>query len=112
MCNIITVMANKITLEDRKVFQENVASSWVEWNTSFRNFKDYIESMEKDEEVDEFGMAIEIRKCSELLLTKKIDPKGISMSFCKHLISSYISRKKRYWLVYISNGKSKLHIMK
>lgn len=82
MCNIITVMANKITLEDKKVFQENVASSWVEWSTSFRNFKDYMESMEKDQEVDEFEMAIEIRKCSELLLTKKIDPKGISMSFC------------------------------
>ncbi len=82
MCNIITVMANKITLEDRKIFHENVASSWVDWNTSLRNFKDYIESMEKDCDVDEHEIAVEIRRCSELLLTKNIDPKGISASFC------------------------------
>tara|TARA_R100001509_G_scaffold161991_1_gene132467 strand:- start:1194 stop:1445 length:252 start_codon:yes stop_codon:yes gene_type:complete len=75
-------MANKITLEDREVFQENVAASWVPWNTSFNNFIDYLESMKKDETIDEIEIAYETKRCANLLMTKKIDPKGISASFC------------------------------
>ena len=41
-----------------------------------------MESMAKDENVSECEIAVETRRCSELLLTKKINPLGISMSFC------------------------------
>ena len=75
-------MPNKITNENKKIFEENVASSWVEWRTAFQNFIDYMESMAKDENVSECEIAVETRRCSELLLTKKINPLGISMSFC------------------------------
>jgi len=38
--------------------------------------------MKKDETIDEIEIAYETKRCANLLMTKKIDPKGISASFC------------------------------
>jgi len=72
------------TLADelKLVFEENVSSSWVPWKTAFYNFQDYIDEISKDKRLSDRYLMFEIDRCSKLLLTKKIDPKGISTSFC------------------------------
>ena len=73
----------KTLAEDLKnVFEDNVAAHWVPWRTAFYNFQDYIDELSKDKKVSDRELMVEINRCSNLLLRKKIDPKGISTSFC------------------------------
>ena len=74
---------NKKLLDDLKgVFEDNVSAYWVPWRTAFYNFQDYIDELSKDKKVSDRELMVEINRCSNLLLRKKIDPKGISTSFC------------------------------
>ena len=74
---------NKKLVDDlRGVFEDNVAAYWVPWRTAFYNFQDYIDELSKDKKVSDRELMVEINRCSNLLLRKKIDPKGISTSFC------------------------------
>ena len=43
--------------------------------------EDY-EMVSKDKKVSDRELMVEINRCSNLLLRKKIDPKGIATSFC------------------------------
>ena len=74
---------NKKLVDDlRGVFEDNVSAYWVPWRTAFYNFQDYIDELSKDKKVSDRELMVEINRCSNLLLRKKIDPKGISTSFC------------------------------
>lgn len=74
---------NKKLVDDlRGVFEDNVSAYWVPWRTAFYNFQDYIDELSKDKKISDRELMIEINRCSNLLLRKKIDPKGISTSFC------------------------------
>tara|TARA_R100000008_G_C3545593_1_gene147353 strand:- start:645 stop:893 length:249 start_codon:yes stop_codon:yes gene_type:complete len=75
-------MRRTLLQELKLVFQENVAASWVPWRTAFYNFQDYIDELSKDKKTSDRELVVEINRCSRLLLTKKIDPLGISTSFC------------------------------
>tara|TARA_R100000005_G_C4931261_1_gene160149 strand:+ start:33 stop:284 length:252 start_codon:yes stop_codon:yes gene_type:complete len=75
-------MPNKNTIDYRRVFQENVAASWVEWDTAFNNYIDYLEAMRQDESLTNLEKAYETKRCGELLMMKQIEPKSISASFC------------------------------
>ncbi len=73
----------KTLIEDLKqVFEDNAASYCVPWRTAFYNFQDYIDELSKDKKISDRELVVEINRCSHLLLRKKIDPKGISTSFC------------------------------
>ena len=73
----------KTLIEDLKqVFEDNTAAYWVPWRTAFYNFQDYIDELSKDKKISDRELVLEINRCSHLLLRKKIDPKGISTSFC------------------------------
>ncbi len=65
----------------RDVFEDNVAASWVPWRTAFHNYRDYIDELSKGKKTSDDQLMSEIHRCSNLLLTKKIDPQGISTSF-------------------------------
>ena len=74
---------NKKLVDDlRGVFEDNVSAYWVPWRTAFYNFQDYIDELSKDKQISDRELMVEINRCSNLLLKKKIDPKGISTSFC------------------------------
>jgi translation initiation factor 2 beta subunit (eIF-2beta)/eIF-5 len=74
---------NKKLVDDlRGVFEDNVSAYWVPWRTAFYNFQDYIDELSKDKKISDRELMVEINRCSNLLLKKKIDPKGISTSFC------------------------------
>ena len=74
---------NKKLVDDlRGVFEDNVSAYWVPWRTAFYNFQDYIDELSKDKKISDRELMLEINRCSNLLLRKKIDPKGISTSFC------------------------------
>ncbi len=74
---------NKKLVDDlRGVFEDNVSAYWVPWRTAFYNFQDYIDELSKDKKISDRELMVEINRCSNLLLRKKIDPKGISTSFC------------------------------
>ena len=74
---------NKKLVDDlRSVFEDNVSAYWVPWRTAFYNFQDYIDELSKDKKISDRELMVEINRCSNLLLRKKIDPKGISTSFC------------------------------
>ena len=74
---------NKKLVDDLKgVFEDNVSAYWVPWRTAFYNFQDYIDELSKDKKVSDRELMVEINRCSNLLLRKKIDPKGISTSLC------------------------------
>jgi len=74
---------NKRLVDDlRGVFEDNVSAYWVPWRTAFYNFQDYIDELSKDKKISDRELMVEINRCSNLLLRKKIDPKGISTSFC------------------------------
>ena len=74
---------NKKLVDDlRGVFEDNVSAYWVPWRTAFYNFQDYIDELSKDKKISDRDLMVEINRCSNLLLRKKIDPKGISTSFC------------------------------
>ena len=74
---------NKKLVDDlRGVFEDNVSDYWVPWRTAFYNFQDYIDELSKDKKVSDRELMVEINRCSNLLLRKKIDPKGIATSFC------------------------------
>jgi len=74
---------NKKLVDDlRGVFEDNVSAYWVPWRTAFYNFQDYIDELSKDKKVSDRELMVEINRCSNLLLRKKIDPKGIATSFC------------------------------
>ena len=74
---------NKQLVDDlRGVFEDNVSAYWVPWRTAFYNFQDYIDELSKDKKISDRELMVEINRCSNLLLRKKIDPKGISTSFC------------------------------
>ncbi len=75
-------MKRTLLQELKLVFEENVAASWVPWRTAFYNFQDYIDELSKDKKISDRELMVEINRCSNLLLRKKIDPKGISTSFC------------------------------
>ncbi len=71
-------------LEYKRVFLENASDPQVSWRMAYMNFCDYCEMaraepMDTDE--DRMKLAADIRKCSELLVSKAIDPKNIAMSF-------------------------------
>ena len=75
----------KIAVEEyKRVFLENVSDPQVEWRVAFSNFSEYVELLQKSKIKDNKGcckMAHEIRKCSDLLVNKAIDPKNIATSF-------------------------------
>jgi hypothetical protein len=74
---------NKKLVDDlRGVFEDNVSAYWVPWRTAFYNFQDYIDELSKDKKISDRELMVEINRCSNLLVRKKIDPKGISTSFC------------------------------
>jgi hypothetical protein len=74
---------NKKLVDDlRSVFEDNASAYWVPWRTAFYNFQDYIDELSKDKQISDRELMVEINRCSNLLLRKKIDPKGISTSFC------------------------------
>lgn len=75
-------MKRTLLQELKLVFEENVAASWVPWRTAFYNFQDYIDELSKDKKISDRELMVEISRCSNLLMKKKIDPKGISTSFC------------------------------
>ena len=65
---------NKKLLDDLKgVFEDNVSAYWVPWRTAFYNFQDYIDELSKDKKVSDRELMVEINRCSNLLLRKKID---------------------------------------
>lgn len=75
-------MSKKLVEDLRGVFEDNVSAYWVPWRTAFYNFQDYIDELSKDKKVSDRELMVEINRCSNLLLRKKIDPKGIATSFC------------------------------
>lgn len=75
-------MARSLVDDLKLVFEDNVAASWVSWRTAFHNFQDYIDEFSKNKKISDRELMIEVNRCSGLLLTKKIDPLGISTSFC------------------------------
>ena len=75
-------MKRTLLKELKLVFEENVSASWVPWKTAFYNFQDYIDELSKDKKTCDSELMFEINRCSNLLLRKKIDPKGIMTSFC------------------------------
>ena len=75
-------MNKKLADDLRGVFEDNVSAYWVPWRTAFYNFQDYIDELSKDKKISDRELMVEINRCSNLLLRKKIDPKGISTSFC------------------------------
>jgi hypothetical protein len=75
-------MKKKLVDDLRSVFEDNTAAYWVPWRTAFYNFQDYIDELSKDKGISDRELMVEINRCSNLLLRKKIDPKGISTSFC------------------------------
>jgi hypothetical protein len=75
-------MRKKLVYDLKSVFEDNVAAYWVPWRTAFYNFQDYIDELSKDKKVSDRELMVEINRCSNLLLRKKIDPKGIATSFC------------------------------
>tara|TARA_R100000329_G_scaffold141015_1_gene123535 strand:+ start:266 stop:514 length:249 start_codon:yes stop_codon:yes gene_type:complete len=75
-------MSKKLVDDLRGVFEDNVSAYWVPWRTAFYNFQDYIDELSKDKKVSDRELMVEINRCSNLLLRKKIDPKGIATSFC------------------------------
>tara|TARA_R100000008_G_C3522201_1_gene134626 strand:+ start:64 stop:312 length:249 start_codon:yes stop_codon:yes gene_type:complete len=75
-------MKRTLLQELKLVFEENVAASWVPWRTAFYNFQDYIDELSKNKKISDRELVVEINRCSQLLLTKKINPLGISTSFC------------------------------
>ncbi len=77
-------MKKELTEEYKRVFLENASDPQVPWRVAYMNFCDYCEmarskSMDSDE--DCIKLAADIRKCSDLLVSKAIDPKNIAMSF-------------------------------
>ena len=75
-------MTKTLVQDLKNVFEDNVAAYWVPWSTAFYNFQDYIDELSKDKKVSDRELMVELNRCSNLLLRKKIDPKGISTSFC------------------------------
>ena len=75
-------MSRSLLQELKLVFEENVAASYVPWRTAFYNFQDYIDELSKNKKTSDMQLMIEVKRCSDLLLRKKIDPRGISTSFC------------------------------
>ena len=75
-------MAQSLLQELKLVFEENVAASYVPWKTAFYNFQDYIDELSKNKKTSDRELMVEVNRWSNLLLTKKIDPKSISTSFC------------------------------
>ena len=73
----------KNLVDDLKdVFEDNVSAYWVPWRTAFYNFQDYMDELSKNKEISDRELMVELNRCSSLLIRKKIDPKGISTSFC------------------------------
>jgi hypothetical protein len=75
-------MKKKLVDDLKSVFEDNVTAYWVPWRTAFYNFQDYIDELSKCKEISDRELMVEINRCSNLLLRKKIDPKGIATSFC------------------------------